>query len=63
MSTRARVLIDTLGLAPHPERGFYIQTYRAACAGYRPSHDGERAASTAIYFSSQPTILSRRSTG
>jgi uncharacterized protein len=50
MSTRARVLIDTLGLAPHPERGFYIQTYRAAVPVIASSHDGERAASTAIYF-------------
>ena len=50
MSTRARVLIDTLGLVPHPERGFYIQTYRAAVPVTASSHDGERAASTAIYF-------------
>ena len=27
---RARELIDRLGLAPHPERGYYVETYRAA---------------------------------
>ena len=50
MPTRARVLIDTLGLAPHPERGFYVQTYRAAGQVTASSHAGARAASTAIYF-------------
>jgi predicted cupin superfamily sugar epimerase len=33
-----------LGLEPHPEGGFYRQTYRAATLA------GERAASTAIYY-------------
>lgn len=33
-----------LGLAPHPEGGFYRETFRA------PAADGERAASTAIYY-------------
>lgn len=50
MPDRARVLIDTLGLVPHPERGFYAETYRAAVRVHAPSHGGERAASTAIYF-------------
>ena len=27
---RARQIIDRLGLAPHPERGYYTETYRAA---------------------------------
>jgi uncharacterized protein len=47
---RVRELIETLGLVPHPERGFYAETYRAperVRAGSQPS---ERAASTAIYF-------------
>jgi predicted cupin superfamily sugar epimerase len=42
--SRARLLIETLGLVPHPERGFYAETYRAA------ARVGERSASTAIYF-------------
>jgi len=50
MPDRARVLIDTLGLVPHPERGFYAETYRAAARVHAPSHGGDRAASTAIYF-------------
>ncbi len=41
----ARRLIETLGLAPHPEGGFYRETFRDA----RQIAPG-RAASTAIYF-------------
>jgi predicted cupin superfamily sugar epimerase len=33
-----------LGLSPHPEGGFYRETFRA------PSPDGGRGASTAIYY-------------
>lgn len=33
-----------LGLAPHPEGGFYRETFRA------PAAEGQRAASTAIYY-------------
>ena len=43
MSNAAR-LIEVLGLAPHPEGGWYRETWRAAAA------DGERAAATAILF-------------
>ena len=50
MPDRARLLIDALGLAPHPERGFFAETYRAASRVTAPSHPGERSASTAIYF-------------
>lgn len=50
MPNRAHVLIDALGLVPHPERGFYAETYRAAARVSAPSHGGERRASTAIYF-------------
>jgi predicted cupin superfamily sugar epimerase len=50
MANRARVLIDALGLSPHPERGYYAETYRAGVGVTAPSHGGERAASTAIYF-------------
>src|SRR5262249_20847861 len=50
--TRAEELITTLGLLPHPERGFYAETYRAplmlAPDGLPPG--GPRAASPAIYF-------------
>ena len=50
MNTRARNLIETLGLIPHPERGFYAETYRATAPVFSASHGGERSASTAIYF-------------
>lgn len=36
--------VDTLGLAPHPEGGFYKETYRST------ARHGERSVSTAIYF-------------
>lgn len=47
-TTRARELIERLGLIPHPERGHYVETYRAATTVGTPA--GARAASTAIYF-------------
>ena len=37
-------IVDRLGLAPHPEGGFYRETWRD-----RPA-DGSRGAGTAIYF-------------
>lgn len=40
----ARNLIDKLSLQPHPEGGWYRETWRA------PAQAGERAAGTAIYF-------------
>jgi predicted cupin superfamily sugar epimerase len=50
--SRVRELIDNLGLAPHPERGHYVETYRAplTTGELPPPHAGARAASTAIYF-------------
>jgi predicted cupin superfamily sugar epimerase len=46
--SRAQEIVDQLGLAPHPERGFYVETYRATMPVSTPA--GARAASTAIYF-------------
>jgi predicted cupin superfamily sugar epimerase len=40
----AEEVVRLLGLAPHPEGGFFKETFRA------PAGDGERAASTAIYY-------------
>ena len=37
-------LIDRLGLQPHPEGGWFSETWR-----HQP-HDGERGSGTAIYF-------------
>jgi predicted cupin superfamily sugar epimerase len=43
-------LIDRLALAPHPERGYYSETFRAGARVVDRSRAVERAASTAIYF-------------
>jgi predicted cupin superfamily sugar epimerase len=42
--TGARALIETLALQPHPEGGWYRETWRAAAA------EGERPSATAILF-------------
>lgn len=54
MGRTARDWIERLGLLPHPEGGYYRETYRAtatlpvvAAAG---GNTGSRAVSTAIYF-------------
>jgi predicted cupin superfamily sugar epimerase len=52
----AAELAATLGLEPHPEGGFFRQTYRAAETVVTPR--GERAASTAILFLVTATALS-----
>lgn len=49
----ASEVIDQLGLRPHPEGGFYRETFRDAA----PS--GARAASTAIYFLLPQGVVSR----
>lgn len=40
----AHEVIDRLGLAPHPEGGWYVQTWR------EPTPEGERPTATAIYY-------------
>jgi uncharacterized protein len=45
---RAQEIIEILGLVPHPERGAYVETYRAPLTV--ETARGARAASTAIYF-------------
>ncbi len=40
----ASEIIERLGLQPHPEGGWYKETWRA------PAAEGERAAATAIHF-------------
>ncbi len=45
--------MDRLGLQPHPEGGFYRETYRSALVlpgNVLPHHAGPRACATAIYF-------------
>jgi predicted cupin superfamily sugar epimerase len=48
VNPEARAVIERLSLAPHPEGGFFRETFRAPLAV--PTAAGERAASTAIYF-------------
>ena len=43
-------IIEKLGLKPHPERGYYLETYRASSEVQSQRHGGVRSASTAIYF-------------
>lgn len=48
MAQTADEMVRALSLSPHPEGGFYRETYRAAQTVETPR--GPRAASTAIYF-------------
>ena len=50
MHADAVTLIATLGLAPHPEGGYYRETFRAPLSLTGLPHGSPRAASTAIYF-------------
>ncbi|MFO0677518.1 MAG: cupin domain-containing protein [Polyangiaceae bacterium] len=50
MSDDARALVRRFGLAPHPEGGFFKETFRSAARFALPGYPGERAASTAIHF-------------
>src|SRR5262249_55598768 len=53
----------SLGLAPHPERGYYVETYRAPLSLDGLPHGAPRSASTAIYFlvtRAQPTTYLHR---
>lgn len=43
-SSAAKALIEALHLSPHPEGGWYCETWRA------PAEAGERAQATAIHF-------------
>lgn len=46
----AERIIEALGLAPHPEGGFFSETFRAEPLPFELPVRGVRAASTAIYF-------------
>jgi predicted cupin superfamily sugar epimerase len=54
MARIAGTLIEKLRLLPHPEGGYYRETYRSAdilpAAGLPTRYGAARAASTAIYF-------------
>jgi predicted cupin superfamily sugar epimerase len=48
VNEEARAVVLALGLTPHPEGGFFRETFRAPLAVEAPQ--GSRTASTAIYF-------------
>ena len=43
-------VIEILGLSPHPEGGYFAETFRSAQRVQSPAHPSERDASTAIYY-------------
>lgn len=47
-------LIDVLGLLPHPEGGWYRETWKSAQTFTPDGYPGERASATGIYFLLQP---------
>ncbi|MET0789941.1 MAG: cupin domain-containing protein [Polyangiaceae bacterium] len=49
-SLSADQVIGALGLSPHPEGGFFRETFRAQAVVAAPFAELPRAASTAIYF-------------
>ena len=49
-SVEAATLIRTLGLEPHPEGGFFRETFRSGPLPFELPGRGLRSASTAIYF-------------
>jgi predicted cupin superfamily sugar epimerase len=62
-SARAAEIIAQLGMQPHPERGYFVETYRAPAVVTAPATGTARAASTAIYFlvtRAQPTTYLHR---
>ena len=53
ISEEAKNWIEKLGLIPHPEGGFYKETYRSS------AHVGNRSVQTAIYFLITSNNISR----
>ncbi|MEU1663220.1 cupin domain-containing protein [Streptomyces sparsogenes] len=50
---------EALDLQPHPEGGWYRETWRGEVTFRPPGYDGERATATAIYFLLTPGEESR----
>lgn len=50
MTDQATEIIALLGLRPHPEGGYYAETFRSSLEVASVAHAGARQASTAIYF-------------
>ncbi|HCT78990.1 MAG TPA: cupin [Micromonosporaceae bacterium] len=58
MTTRPE-LAELLDLSPHPEGGWYKETWRSPVDFAPTGYPGERASATAIYFLLQPGEESR----
>ena len=62
LQTDAQTIIRQLGLHPHPEGGFYRETYRSgemiAAAALPPRYGKDRSFSTAIYYLLTPDSFS-----
>jgi uncharacterized protein len=52
-------LAVALDLAPHPEGGWFRETWRSPVSFQPPGYDGDRASATAIYFLLGPGEESR----
>jgi predicted cupin superfamily sugar epimerase len=50
MDARARELVETLGLAPHPEGGFFREIFRSSERVTRNSSGEDRSAMTTIHY-------------
>jgi len=59
MSLARPDLAELLDLAPHPEGGWFRETWRSAVSLTPPGYSGERATATAIYFLLNPGERSR----
>ncbi len=62
-SPRVAEIVARLGMQPHPERGYYVETFRARAVVTAPANGAARAAGTAIYFlvtRAQPTTYLHR---
>ncbi len=51
--------VDLLGLLPHPEGGWYRETWRSGVEFEPAGYEGSRATATAIYFLLRPGEVSR----
>ena len=52
-------LAEALGLEPHPEGGWFRETYRSEVTFEPDGYDGPRATATAIYYLLEPGEESR----
>lgn len=52
-------LAEALDLRPHPEGGWFRETFRSSVTCHPPGYPGPRAAATAIYFLLHPGEESR----